>query len=56
MVFAICSFIGFEATAIYAEECKEPKKVVAKATFTAVILITLFLCLNCMGVGAIYRC
>lgn len=46
MVFAICSFIGFEATVIYAEECKEPKKVVAKATFTAVILITVFYALT----------
>ncbi|MCY6411928.1 APC family permease [Acinetobacter sp. VNH17] len=46
MVFAICSFIGFEATAIYAEECREPKKIVAKATFTAVILITVFYALT----------
>ena len=26
MVFAICSFVGFEATAIYSEECREPEK------------------------------
>lgn len=42
MVFAICSFIGFEATAIYAEECKNPQKMVAQATFIAVLLITIF--------------
>lgn len=42
MVFAICSFIGFEATAIYAEECKNPEKNISRATFIAVVIITLF--------------
>ncbi len=42
MIFAICSFIGFEATAIYAEECKNPEKTVGRATFIAVVVITLF--------------
>ncbi|KAA8732366.1 APC family permease [Acinetobacter qingfengensis] len=42
MVFAICSFIGFEATAIYAEECKHPQTTIPRATFIAVTIITLF--------------
>lgn len=42
MVFAISSFIGFEASAIYSEECVRPDKVITKATFTAVVLIALF--------------
>lgn len=42
MVFAICSFIGFEAAAIYSEECVNPKKVISRATFIAVILIAAF--------------
>jgi len=42
LVFAICSFIGFEATAIYSEECKNPQTTVARATFIAVCLITVF--------------
>lgn len=42
MVFAICSFIGFEATAIYAEECRNPEKTVSRATFIAVSIITIF--------------
>lgn len=42
MVFAICSFIGFEAAAIYSEECINPQKVVSKATFIAVCLIAAF--------------
>ncbi|WP_111895892.1 APC family permease [Acinetobacter sp. MB5] len=42
MVFAICSFIGFEATAIYSEECKNPQVTIPRATFIAVTLITVF--------------
>lgn len=42
MVFAICSFIGFEATALYAEECKDPEKNISRATFIAVGIITIF--------------
>lgn len=42
LVFAICSFIGFEATAIYSEECKDPQKTVARATIIAVSIITVF--------------
>ncbi|MHA3082865.1 APC family permease [Acinetobacter sp. ANC 5383] len=46
MVFAICSFIGFEAAAIYSEECVNPQKVVSRATFIAVILIAGFFVLT----------
>lgn len=42
MVFAICSFIGFEAAAIYSEECINPQKVVSRATFIAVFVIAIF--------------
>lgn len=38
--FALASFIGFEATAIYGEESKDPKKTVPKATYISVIFIT----------------
>ncbi len=43
--FAFASFIGFEATAIYGEESKDPKKVVSKATYLAVITITVLFAL-----------
>jgi amino acid transporter len=38
-----CNFfiIGFEATAIYAEECENPETI-GRATFIAVSVITLF--------------
>lgn len=40
LAFAFASFIGFEATAIYGEESKDPKRTVPLATYTAVTLIT----------------
>jgi amino acid transporter len=43
-VFAIASFIGFESTAIYAEECRNPEKTVPRATVCALLLITAFFC------------
>jgi len=41
LAFAFASYIGFEATAIYGEESREPKKTVPRATYTAIILIGL---------------
>ncbi len=40
LAFAFASYIGFEATAIYGEESKDPKRTVPVATYTAVTLIT----------------
>ena len=37
--FAFLSFIGFEATAIFGEETRNPRKTIPRATFAAVILI-----------------
>ncbi len=42
LAFAFASYIGFEATALYGEEAKEPHKTVPRATFWAVGLITAF--------------
>ena len=39
LAFAFASYIGFEATAIYGEESREPKKTVPRATYTAIIVI-----------------
>jgi amino acid transporter len=41
LAFAFASFIGFEATAIYGEESKNPKKDVPKATYLAIIFISI---------------
>jgi amino acid transporter len=43
-IFTIAAFIGFESTAIYAEECRDPQKTVPRATVCALLLITGFFC------------
>jgi amino acid transporter len=40
IAFALASFIGFEATAIYGEESKDPKRTVPRATYWAIGIIT----------------
>lgn len=42
LVFGLAGFIGFEATAIYTEECRNPERTVPVATIIAVLLITVF--------------
>lgn len=42
LVFGIAAFMGFESAAIYGEEAIDPKRTVARATFTAVVIIGLF--------------
>ncbi|WP_264002475.1 APC family permease [Mycolicibacterium poriferae] len=57
LMFAHASFIGFEGTAIYGEEAKDPKRTVPRATYTAVILmgafysVTAFLIVNTVGIN-----
>jgi len=43
--FALASFIGFEATAIYGEESRDPKRTVPRATYTSVLLVTVLFAL-----------
>jgi amino acid transporter len=54
--FAFASFIGFEATAIYGEESKNPKRAVPRATYLAVVVITVLFSLTAFamvtGLGA----
>ena len=56
LAFAFASFIGFEATAIYGEESKNPKKDVPKATYLAIIFISILFALvsfaMVIGMGA----
>ncbi|AZS50171.1 APC family permease [Entomomonas moraniae] len=42
LVFAVAGFIGFEATAIYSEECRNPERNIPLATILAVVIITAF--------------
>ncbi len=42
ILFAVSTFIGFEATAIYRSETRDPERTVPRATYAAVGLIALF--------------
>lgn len=48
--FAFASFIGFEATAIYGEESKDPKTAVPRATYLSVCVITFLFALTSFAV------
>jgi amino acid transporter len=48
--FAFAGFIGFEATAIYGEECRDPKRTVPRATYAAVTIITLIFALTSFAI------
>lgn len=42
LLFAILSFIGFEATAVFRDEAKNPNKTIPRATYISLILIGVF--------------
>jgi amino acid transporter len=50
LAFAFASYIGFEATAIYGEESKDPHKTVPRATYVAVITITVLFALTAWAI------
>lgn len=50
LAFAFASYIGFEATAIYGEEAKDPHRTVPLATYAAVITIAIIFALTSWAV------
>jgi amino acid transporter len=54
LTFCVASFVGFESAAIYSEECRDPRRTVARATFLAIGLIAVFYALSgwLLGVAA----
>ncbi|MBG0851884.1 APC family permease [Streptomyces spinoverrucosus] len=46
VMFAVASMFGFEATAIYGEEARNPTKTVPRATYLSVVLVTCFFALT----------
>jgi amino acid transporter len=46
IAFGIACFIGFESSAIYSEECRDPQHTVGRATFVAVTFTGLFYALS----------
>jgi amino acid transporter len=53
LLFCFASFIGFEATAIYSEEAKNPRKTIPLATYIAVLVVGVFNIFSayCMVIG-----
>ena len=54
ILFAAASFVGFEATAIYGEEAKDPERTVPRATYVAVLLIAIFYTLSTWAISLAY--
>ncbi|GAA3920113.1 APC family permease [Microbacterium invictum] len=46
ILFAILSFIGFEATAVFRDEARDPERTIPRATYIALILIGAFYTLS----------
>lgn len=42
VIYAFSSFLGFEGTAIYAEEATEPRRTIPRATYAAVAVVGIF--------------
>ncbi|WP_413098446.1 APC family permease [Streptomyces sp. Inha503] len=54
VLFAATSFLGFEATAVFREETKDPDRTVPRATYAAVICIGLFYIVSVWAVVTAY--
>ena len=46
LAFTMAAFVGFESAAIYGEECKEPRRTVARATYIALGITSIFYALS----------
>ena len=44
--FTMAAFVGFESAAIYGEECKDPRRTVARATYIALGITSIFYALS----------
>jgi len=59
VLFNSAAFVGFEATTIYSEEARDPKRTVPRATYVAVLtigvfyVVTTWLMVNAGGVGGV---
>ncbi len=54
LVFVVGSYIGFEATAIFSEEARDPAWTIPRATYIAVLLITGFYALSTWAIAQAY--
>src|ERR1700728_2572807 len=54
LMFALASFVGFEATAIYGEESRDPTRTVPLATYAAVSIIMVFFAFTTWAIISAY--
>ncbi|MBO9707369.1 MAG: APC family permease [Caulobacter sp.] len=54
IVFVVGSFMGFEATALFAEECERPERTIPRATFAAVLIIAVFYAFTTWAITQFY--
>ena len=47
VLFALTGFIGFEATAVFRDEARDPARTIPRATYLAVIIIGVFYAVSC---------
>lgn len=47
VLFALTGFIGFEATAVFRDEARDPERTVPRATYIAVLVIGVFYAVSC---------
>lgn len=50
VLFALTGFIGFEATAVFRDEARDPEKTIPRATYLAVVLIGVFYTISCWAI------
>ncbi|MDF2992623.1 MAG: family permease [Microbacterium sp.] len=47
VLFALTGFIGFEATAVFRDEARDPARTIPRATYLAVVIIGVFYAISC---------
>nr|WP_296769019.1 APC family permease [Rhodococcus sp. (in: high G+C Gram-positive bacteria)] len=50
LIFAIAGYIGFEATAVFRDEARDPARTIPRATYTALIVIGVFYAISSWAV------
>ncbi|AJT43132.1 amino acid transporter [Psychromicrobium lacuslunae] len=50
VLFALTGFIGFEATAVFRDEARNPARTIPRATYLAVLIIGVFYALSCWAI------
>jgi amino acid transporter len=51
ITFTMAAFTGFESAAIYSEECKDPRRTVARATYIALGITAVFYSISALCLG-----